>query len=204
MGVFVKTFHFVPFYVHFWSKLTPKVTFSLKHAAFFTGRYHMGFKTKNVFWEYWQAHTKFCVRICIFSTQNGLRTPQFEIFSVWFRRHLRLKMPVTCGFYDLMWYWMGEGTILGGVMRWKLFFLFKIYKKLLLAFSIKNLTWLELAFYFHVSIPLKRQIYWNSKFNNNYVRRHIKWAPKYFFTSFRLPSWHPKMVKKSFLYFYHI
>ena len=34
MGVFVKMFHFVPFYVHFWSKLTPKVTFSLKHGAF--------------------------------------------------------------------------------------------------------------------------------------------------------------------------
>ena len=49
MGVFVKMFHFVPFYVHFWSKLTPKVSFSLKHGVFFTGRYHMGFKTKNWF-----------------------------------------------------------------------------------------------------------------------------------------------------------
>mgnify|MGYP000951406926 CR=1 FL=1 len=49
MGVFVKMFHFVPFYVHFWSKLTPKVAFSLKHGAFFTGRYHMVFKTKNGF-----------------------------------------------------------------------------------------------------------------------------------------------------------
>ena len=34
---------FGSFYVHLWSKLTPKVTFSLKHGAFFTGSYHMGF-----------------------------------------------------------------------------------------------------------------------------------------------------------------
>ena len=28
---------------------------------------------------YWQTHTQFGV-LCIFSAQNGLRTPQFEIF----------------------------------------------------------------------------------------------------------------------------
>ena len=80
MGVFVKMFHFVPFYVHFWSKLTPKVSFSLKHGAFLLVGTIWDLRLKMFFWEYWQAHTKFCVRICIFSTQNGLRTPQFDIF----------------------------------------------------------------------------------------------------------------------------
>ena len=105
MGVFVKMFHFVPFYVHFWSKLTPKVSFSLKHGVFFTGRYHMGFKTKNWFIGDIGKHIQsFVSEFASLVHKMGLEPLNLRFFSVWFRRHLRLKMPVTCGFYDLMGY----------------------------------------------------------------------------------------------------
>jgi len=61
MGVFVKIFHFWPILCPFLAKLSPKVTFSLKHGAFFTGRYHMGFKNTDGFGGDIGKHIQSCV-----------------------------------------------------------------------------------------------------------------------------------------------
>ena len=84
MGVFVKIFHFWPILCPFLAKLSPKVTFSLKHGAFLLVgtiwdlRLQMGLVGILA--------STYKVVMCQnlhFSAQNGLRTLQFEILEIW-------------------------------------------------------------------------------------------------------------------------
>ena len=85
-----------------------------------------------------QFYVHFWSKLTPFRLRNFSEFFFKTFFLVEFRRHLRLKIPFLCEFYDLMWYWTGEGAISRWWMRLKFNFPFKIYNKVLLAFFPKT------------------------------------------------------------------
>ena len=125
---------FCPILCPFLVKIDPKSVIFTKTWCFFTGRYHMGFKTKNWFIGDIGKHIQsFVSEFASLVHKMGLEPLNLRFFGL---VQKAFETQNACH----MWLLRFNGILNGwwGHFRWY-FFLFKILK-ILLTFSLKNLN----------------------------------------------------------------